>query len=91
MKVIIDKNIKEGKYILQLGDIVQSLHGDAFYVATYQYNNRVDSEQYILWSLDGDCGYNGFYDTLENLTDSLDEDVRIFKVSEYELRLVKKR
>ena len=46
--------------------------------------------RYILWSLDGDSGYNGYYDTLEDLTDSLTDDERIFKQSEYELRLVRK-
>ena len=46
--------------------------------------------RYILWSIDGDCGYDGYYDNLEELTNSLNEDERIFKSSEYELRLVKK-
>lgn len=90
MKVIIDENIKEDEYILQIGDIVQSARDDTFYVVTYRWDNRDSKNRYILWSLDGDAGYNGYYDTLEDLTYSLTEDERIFKASEYELRLVRK-
>ena len=83
MKVIIDEDIKESKYILQLGDLVESAYDDKLY-------DRNSKNRYILWSLDGDSGYNGHYDTLEDLTYSLAEDERIFKSIEYELRLVKK-
>ncbi|WP_133014993.1 hypothetical protein [Clostridium cuniculi] len=90
MKIIIDKNIKEDKYILQLGDLVEGIYNDRIYVVTYRWDNRDCKNRYLLWSLDGDSGYNGYYDTLEDLTYSLVEDERIFKASEYELRLVKK-
>ena len=89
MKVIIDENIKEDKYILQLGDLVEGVK-DILYIVTEQWDNRNSKPRYILWSLDGDSGYNGYYDTLEDLTDSLTDDERIFKQSEYELRLVRK-
>lgn len=89
MKVMIDENIKDDKYILQLGDLVE-VEDDEFYIVTYQFDDNRMEYRYILWSLDGDCGYDGYYDSLEGLTDSLDEDERIFKQSEYELRLVKK-
>lgn len=89
MKVIIDENIKEDKYILQLGDLVEGVK-DILYIVTERWDNRNSKPRYILWSLDGDSGYNGYYDTLEDLTDSLTDDERIFKQSEYELRLVKK-
>ena len=89
MKVIIDENINKDKYILQLGDLVEG-EDDEFYVVTYQFDDNRMKHRYILWSLDGDSGYNGYYDTLEDLTDSLTDDERIFKQSEYELRLVKK-
>lgn len=90
MKVIIDEDIKESKYILQLGDLVESAYDDKLYVVTKRWDDRNFKNRYILWSLDGDSGYNGRYDTLEDLTYSLAEDERIFKSSEYELRLVKK-
>lgn len=90
MKVILDKNIKEDKYILQLGDLVKSAYCDTIYVVTYQWDNRNSKNRYILWSLDGNEGYNGYHDTLEDLTYSLTEDEKIFKTSEYELRLVRK-
>ena len=86
---MIDENIKEREYILQLGDLIE-VEDDEFYVVTYQFDDNRMKHRYILWSLDGDSGYNGYYDTLEDLTDSLVEDERIFKSSEYELRLVKK-
>lgn len=89
MKVIIDENIKEREYILQLGDLIE-VEDDEFYVVTYQFDDNRMKQRYILWSLDGDSGYNGYYDTLEDLTDSLTDDERIFKQSEYELRLVRK-
>ena len=89
MKVIIDENINKDKYILQLGDLVEG-EDDEFYVVTYQFDDNRMKHRYILWSLDGDSGYNGYYDTLENLTDSLTDDERMFKATEYELRLVKK-
>lgn len=89
MKVILDEKIKEDKYILQLGDLVKGNNG-VFYIVTEQWDNRNSKPRYILWSLDGDCGYDGYYDTLEDLTYSLVEDERIFRQSEYELRLVKK-
>lgn len=89
MKVIIDENIKEREYILQLGDLIE-VEDDEFYVVTYQFDDNRMKYRYILWSLDGDSGYNGYYDTLEDLTDSLTDDERIFKQSEYELRLVRK-
>lgn len=89
MKVIIDENIKEREYILQLGDLIE-VEDDEFYVVTYQFDDNRMKHRYILWSLDGDSGYNGYYDTLEDLTDSLTDDERIFKQSEYELRLVRK-
>ena len=89
MKVILDENIKEDKYILQLGDLVEGAN-DVLYIVTEQWNNRKSKYGYILWSLDGDSGYDGYYDTLEDLMYSLVEDERIFKASEYELRLVKK-
>ena len=60
------------------------------YIVTERWDNRNSKPRYILWSLDGDSGYNGYYDTLEDLTDSLTDDERIFKQSEYELRLVRK-
>ena len=90
MKVIIDEDIKESKYILQLGDLVESAYDDELYIVTEQWDNRNPKPRYILWSLDGDSCYDGYYDTLEDLTYSLVEDERIFKSSEYELRLVKK-
>ena len=90
MRVVIDENIKEEKYILQLGDLVESGYDDTLYVVTEQWNEREGIYVYILWSLEGDQGYNGFYNTLEQLTDSLVDDERIFKASEYELRLVRK-
>lgn len=90
MKVIIDEDIKESKYILQLGDLVESAYDDKLYVVTKRWDDRNSKNRYILWSLDGDSGYNGHYDTLEDLTYSLAEDERIFKSIEYELRLVKK-
>lgn len=90
MKVILDENVKENKYILQLGDLVEGIYNDKIYVVTYRWDNRDSKNRYILWSLDGDSGYNGYYDTLEDLTYSLTEDERIFKASEYELRLVRK-
>ena len=89
MKVIIDENINKDKYILQLGDLVEG-EDDEFYVVTYQFDDNRMKHRYILWSLYGDSGYNGYYDTLEDLTDSLTDDERIFKQSEYELRLVRK-
>ena len=89
MKVILDENIKKDKYILQLGDLVEGVN-DILYIVTEQWDNRDSKHRYILWSLDGDSGYDGYYDTLEDLTYSLVEDERIFKASEYELRLVKK-
>ena len=89
MKVVLDENIKEDKYILQLGDLIE-VEDDEFYVVTYQFDDNRMKHRYILWSLDGDSGYNGYYDTLEDLTDSLVDDERIFKQSEYELRLVRK-
>ena len=89
MKVIIDENIKEREYILQLGDLIE-VEDDEFYVVTYQFDDNRMKHRYILWSLDGDSGYNGYYNTLEDLTDSLTDDERIFKQSEYELRLVRK-
>ena len=89
MKVILDENIKEDKYILQLGDLVEGVN-DMLYIVTEQWDNRNSKHRYILWSLDGDSGYDGYYDTLEDLTYSLVEDERIFKATEYELRLVKK-
>lgn len=89
MKVVLDENIKEDKYILQLGDLVEGAN-DVLYVVTEQWNNRNSKYGYILWSLDGDSGYDGYYDTLKDLTYSLVEDERIFKASEYELRLVRK-
>lgn len=89
MKVMIDENIKDDKYTLQLGDLVEG-EDDEFYVVAYQFDDNRMKYRYILWSLDGDSGYDGYYDTLEDLTYSLVEDERIFKASEYELRLVKK-
>lgn len=89
MKVIIDENIKDDKYILKLGDLVEGENG-VLYIVTEQWDNRNYKPRYILWSLDGDSGYDGYYDTLEDLTCSLVEDERIFRQSEYELRLVKK-
>lgn len=89
MKVMIDENIKDDKYILQLGDLVEG-EDDEFYVVAYQFDDNRMEYRYILWSLDGDCGYDGYYDTLEDLTYSLVGDERIFRQSEYELRLVKK-
>lgn len=89
MKVILDENIKDDKYILQLGDLVEGIN-DTLYIVTEQWDNRNSKYRYILWSLDGDSGYDGYYDTLEDLTYSLVEDERIFKTTEYELRLVKK-
>lgn len=89
MKVIVDENIKEDKYILQLGDLVEG-EDDEFYVVAYQFDDNRMKYRYILWSLYGDCGYDGYYDNLEELTNSLNEGERIFKQSEYELRLVKK-
>ena len=88
MKVILDENVKENKYILQVGDLVEGVN-DILYIVIEQWDNK-NSPRYILWSLDGDSGYDGYYDTLEDLTYSLVEDERIFKASEYELRLVKK-
>lgn len=94
MKIIIDENNKEDKYILQLGDLVESGYDDTLYLVTKlvtkQYNSSALKNSYILWSLDGDKGYNGYYDTLEQLTDSLVDGERIFKASEYELRLVRR-
>lgn len=90
MKVMIDENIKDDKYILQLGDLVEHSYDDIFYVVTERWDNNNSKYRYILWSLDGDTGYSGYFDTLEELTYSLDGDERIFKASEYELRLVKK-
>lgn len=90
MKVVIDENIKEDKYILQKGDLVESAYDDTFYVVTKQWWVTCCKHAYILWSLHGDQGYNGYYDTLEQLTDSLEDGERIFKQSEYELRLVRK-
>lgn len=90
MKVILDESIKEDKYILQLGDLVEGIYNDRIYVVAYRWDNRDCKNRYILWSLDGDSGYDGYYDTLEDLTYSLTEDERIFKTSEYESRLVKK-
>ena len=89
MKVMIDENIKDDKYMLQLGDLVEG-EDDEFYVVTYQFDDNRMEYRYILWSLDGNCGYGGYYDNLEELTNSLNEGERIFKQSEYELRLVKK-
>lgn len=89
MKVMIDENIKDDKYILKLGDLVEG-EDDELYVVAYQFDDNRMKYRYILWSLDGDSGYDGYYDTLEDLTYSLVEDERIFKASEYELRLVKK-
>lgn len=89
MKVMIDENIKDDKYTLQLGDLVEG-EDDEFYVVAYQFDDNRMKYRYILWSLYGDCGYDGYYDTLEDLTYSLVGDERIFKSSEYELRLVKK-
>ena len=89
MKVILDENVKENKYILQLGDLVEGKNG-ILYIVTEQWDNRNSKPRYILLSLDGDSGYEGYYDTLEDLTYSLVEDERIFKASEYELRLVRK-
>lgn len=89
MKVMIDENIKDDKYTLQLGDLVEG-EDDEFYVVAYQFDDNRMEYRYILWSLDGDCGYDGYYDNLEELTNSLNEGERIFKQSEYELRLVKK-
>lgn len=89
MKVIIDENIKDDKYILKLGDLVEG-EDDEFYVVAYQFDDNRMKYRYILWSLNGDCGYDGYYDNLEELTNSLNEGERIFKQSEYELRLVKK-
>lgn len=90
MRVVIDENIKEEKYILQLGDLVESGYDDTLYVVTTQWWEASRKYAYILWSLEGDQGYNGYYSTLEQLTDSLADDERIFKASEYELRLVRK-
>lgn len=75
---------------LDLGDLVKSVYDDTFYVVAYQYNEKVSVRQYILWSLEGDQGYNGFYNTLDELTDSLVEGEQIFRQSEYELKLVRK-
>jgi hypothetical protein len=75
---------------LDLGDLVKSAYDDTFYVVAYQYNEKVSVRQYILWSLEGDQGYNGFYNTLDELTDSLVEGEQIFRQSEYELKLVRK-
>lgn len=90
MRIVIDENIKEDKYILQLGDLVKSGYDDTLYVVTQQWWEAGFKYAYILWSLEGEQGYNGFYNTLEQLTDSLVDDERIFKASEYELRLVRK-
>ena len=88
MKVILDENVKENKYILQVGDLVEGVN-DILYIVIERWDNS-NYPRYILWPLDGDSGYDGYYDTLEDLTYSLVEDERIFKASEYELRLVKK-
>lgn len=88
MKIKLENEIKIKP--LGLGDLVKSAYDDTFYVVTYQYNKRVGFEEYILWSLEGDQGYNGFYNTLDELTDSLVEGQQIFRQSEYELKLVRK-
>lgn len=91
MKVIIDENIREDKYILQLGDLVESAYGGSqLYVVTNQLDSSSGKYKYILWSLEGGMGYNGYFDDLKNLTYSLIENERVFKASEYELKLVRK-
>lgn len=89
MKIVIEENIREDKYILQVGDIVECQEDD-FYVVTHQLDENKMRYNYILWSLNGDQGYDGYYNTLEELTNSLVDDERIFKASEYELRLIRK-
>lgn len=88
MKIKLENEIKIKP--LGLGDLVKSAYDDTFYVVTYQYNKRVGFGEYILWSLEGDQGYNGFYNTLDELTDSLVGGEQIFRQSEYELKLVRK-
>lgn len=54
MKVMIDENIKDDKYTLQLGDLVEG-EDDEFYVVAYQFDDNRMKYRYILWSLDGNC------------------------------------
>lgn len=94
MKIRIE-NAKEGKYILQEGDIVY-FEGDNDCYMVIKEDNRflkeVIYDQYTLRSMTRDLRANGFFNNLEGLTDSLCElgEYQIFKASEYQLILTRK-
>ena len=83
----------EENYILKVGDIVRIC--DDFYIVRQQddiYRSPIKRNQYILRGLLDDLGLEGYYETLEGLTESLDgEGAIVYKASEYDLVLSKKK
>lgn len=87
MNIRVEEEIKEEKYILQVGDVVR--FDDHFCVVI-----KEDSK-YILRYLTDKYGATGTHSSLRSLTDSLEDfdstKVTIFPKSEYELVLRKIR
>lgn len=84
MKINVEE-IKQKKYVLQIGDIgVDKQSGHAYVVIYYK-------GSYMLRNLDSNTYWNGFYNTLYDLTvKTLDSDITIYSRDDYELVLKKK-
>lgn len=83
----------EENYVLKVGDIVRIC--DDFYIVRQQDNvfaTPMKRNQYILRGILDDLGLDGYYETLESLTESLEgEGAIVYKASEYDLLLSKKK
>lgn len=83
----------EDNYVLKVGDIVRIC--DDFYIVRQQDNvftTPMKRDQYILRGILDDLGHDGFYETLEDLTESLEgEGAIIYRANEYDLVLSKKK
>ena len=83
----------EENYILEVGDIVRIC--DDFYIVRQQDNvfiTPMKRNQYILRGILDDLGHDGYYETLEGLTQSLEgEGAIVYRSNEYDLVLSKKK
>lgn len=83
----------EENYVLKVGDIVRIC--DDFYIVRQQDNvfiTPMKRNQYILRGILDDLGLDGYYETLESLTQSLEgEGAIVYRANEYDLVLSKKK
>ena len=83
----------EENYVLKVGDIVRI--EEDFYIVRQQddtHRTPIKRNQYILRGIVDDLGYDGYYETLESLTESLEgEGAIVYKASEYDLVLSRKK